>query len=83
MSTNLPGAPSGSPGPLPCPFCGTKPEILHNLTRKDGSIQGVYTSVRCPNTACVIWKRDLTDPSKLTLSEVDAVRAWNREVKKL
>ena len=83
MSNTTPGTPGKVPQPLPCPFCGSKPELLRNLTSRDGSKKGVYTSVRCPNSGCAIWKRDLVDPSKLTPNDSDAILAWNQEVKKL
>lgn len=73
-----------SPEPLPCPVCGAIPDILRGLTSRNqhpepaGSVQ--YTSVRCSNSGCLLWRHDISTRAELCLDDQDAVELWNEEV---
>lgn len=80
------GASDDETSMLPCPICGSKPEILRGLTRKrvrQDWKESQYTSVRCSNSGCIIWRRDIAEHADLCLDDRDAAKAWNREVRML
>ena len=85
MANEADDRPAEEPQILPCPFCGSAPGILRGLTRKrlkEGNWNEVqYTAVRCSNTGCVIWRRDLAEDADICLTDKDAVTAWNRQVR--
>lgn len=59
----------------PCPFCGAKAIIHHDLRYPKWSDAPVSASeVICINYECPIYKADNT----YYLSDEDAIKAWNR-----